>query len=262
MVTGARLSCLFQAWQMISIADVQSIINASPVLVMILSHIIIDDRMTLIKSLCCIGYLVGVLCIFQLLQSLLIGSMVLDSIGYLLALVALVLSSLGTIFNKVMTGSFPKYVILCYLGIGISTAAMLQLQLLPSLDVPIFPDNLSIWLQAGLIAFFGTLQQFLIVWALSLESASKVAMMRSITILFSFFVAFLKGENFNLEQIAGASLIIISMIVHANESWITSKCPKLDMTFPSCRNIQVGYSIVSGENHESEDLETHKPTKK
>ena len=73
---GARLSCLFQAWQMISIAVVQSITNASPVLVMILSHIILDDRMTLIKCLCCIGYIIGVLCIFQLVESVLAGNMV------------------------------------------------------------------------------------------------------------------------------------------------------------------------------------------
>ena len=75
---GARLSCLFQSWQMISIAAVQSITNASPVLVMILSHIILDDRMTLIKLLCCIGYIIGVICIFQLIESILLGDLVSD----------------------------------------------------------------------------------------------------------------------------------------------------------------------------------------
>ena len=73
---GARLSCLFQAWQMIPIAAVQSITNASPVLVMIFSHVILDDRMTLIKFLCCIGYIIGVIFIFQIIESILLGDLV------------------------------------------------------------------------------------------------------------------------------------------------------------------------------------------
>ena len=62
-----------------------------------------------------------------------------------------------------MTGSFAKYVILCYLGMGISTAAILQLLLFRSHDVPMLPYNASVWAQAILIAGFGTLQQFLLV---------------------------------------------------------------------------------------------------
>ena len=73
---GARLSCLFQAWQMIPIAAVQSITNASPVLVMLLSHIILDDRMTLIKSLCCVGYSIGVMCVFKMVESITLGNSV------------------------------------------------------------------------------------------------------------------------------------------------------------------------------------------
>ena len=90
-------------------------------------------------------------------------SKVLKSAGYIFALVALTLSALGTIFTKMMTGSFAKFVILCYLGMGIGVAAILQLLLFPSLDAPLFPDDANVWTQAILIACFGTLQQFLLV---------------------------------------------------------------------------------------------------
>ena len=86
----------------------------------------------------------------------------LKSAGYIFALAALTLSSLGTIFTKMMTGSFEKFVILCYLGVGISTAAILQLLFFPS-NVPMLPNNVNVWTQAVLIASFGTFQQFLLV---------------------------------------------------------------------------------------------------
>ena len=91
-----------------------------------------------------------------------------DFTGYIFALVALTLSALGTIFTKMMTGSFEKYVILCYLGIGIATAAIIQLIIFPSIlpngqSIPLLPTEANIWTQAILIASFGTVQQFLLV---------------------------------------------------------------------------------------------------
>ena len=59
-------------------------------LVMILSHIILDDRMTLIKLLCCIGYIIGVICIFQLIESILFG----DLVSYLYSLFIIIIHKL------------------------------------------------------------------------------------------------------------------------------------------------------------------------
>jgi hypothetical protein len=98
-----------------------------------------------------------------------------------------------------------------------------------------------------------------ILGALSLETSSRVAMMRSVTILFSFFITLSQGEDFNLEQIAGALVIMTTIVVHAKESSIKKKCPKLDMTFPSCRIDQVCYRRVSAADHD--DLEANEPTK-
>ena len=93
--------------------------------------------------------------------------------------------------------------------------------------------------------------------ALSLETSSRVAMMRSVTILFSFFVTLSQGEDFSLEQIAGALIIMTTIIVHAKERAIKEKCPKLDLTWPSFRIDQICYRRVSAKD----DLEANEPTK-
>ena len=85
-------------------------------------------------------------------------------------------------------------------------------------------------------------------------------MMRSVTILFSFFVTLSQGEDFNLEQIAGALIIMATIVMHAKESSIKNKCPKLDITFPSCRIDQICYRRVSASNPD-DDLESSEPTK-
>ena len=82
-------------------------------------------------------------------------------------------------------------------------------------------------------------------------------MMRSVTILFSFFVTLSQGEDFSPEQVAGALIIMTTIIVHAKESKIHEKCPKLDMTFPSCMIDQIFYRRVS----EKDDLEANEQTK-
>ena len=249
VIAGARMSCIFQAWTMISIAVVQSITNTSPVLVMLLSHVILDDRLTLISFLCGVGYVLGILCIFQIFESIFVGTLIINSAGYTFGMVALILTSLGQIFTKMMTGSFTKFAILCYDGIAISIAAILLLQLFPSENAPILPNNPNVWAQAALIALLGNMQQFCIVWALSLETTSRVAMMRSVSIVFSFFVDFLQGAEFNLEQIIGGVIIMTTIVVHAEEFSLKKKCPKLDMTFPSCRIVQFDSRSVSAANY-------------
>ena len=154
-------------------------------------------------------------------------------------------------------GSFEKFAILSYNGIAISIAAILLLQLVPSGNAPIFPNNPIVWTQVILIALLGTLQQFCLVWALSLETSSRVAMMRSVSILLSFFFDFLQGEYFNSEQIIGGVIIMTTIVVHAEESSMKKKFPKLDMTFPSCWPVKVDYRSVSAVNHDSDDLDSN-----
>ena len=81
--------------------------------------------------------------------------------------------------------------------------------------------------------------------ALSLETSSRVAMMRSVTILSSFLVTLSQGEDFSLEQIGGALIIMVTIVLNANESTITESCPKLNLICPSCRIDQMCYRRVS-----------------
>ena len=82
-----------------------------------------------------------------------------------------------------------------------------------------------------------------------METSSRVAMMRSVTILFSFFVTLSQGEDFSLEQMAGAIIIMITIVVHAKESTIRDACPKLDLICPSCRIDQMCYKRVSAKDN-------------
>ena len=84
-------------------------------------------------------------------------------------------------------------------------------------------------------------------------------MMRSVTILFSFFVTLSQGDEFSLEQVIGALIIMTTIVVHAKESKIKEKCPKLNMTFPSCKIDQICYRrTVSAKDEVEANIE---PTK-
>jgi len=64
-------------------------------------------------------------------------------------------------------------------------------------------------------------------------------MMRSVTILFSFFVTLAKGEEFSVEQMAGAAIITATIFVHAKENTLKKKFPKLDITWLACSVNQI-----------------------
>ena len=61
----ARLMMLFQAFQKIPITCVQAIINAAPVLVMFLSHFILDDPYNFLRVLTSLSFVTGVIFVFQ-----------------------------------------------------------------------------------------------------------------------------------------------------------------------------------------------------
>ena len=81
-------------------------------------------------------------------------------------------------------------------------------------------------------------------------------MMRSVSILFSFFVTLSQGDEFSLEQMLGAVIIMLTIVVHAQENAITDKYPKLDLICPSCRIDQICYKRVSTIDIEANEEQT------
>lgn len=65
LVGGARISALFAALQMIPLTSVYTILNSSPVIVMILSHFLLNDPLTVLRILCCSGFVGGVVLVFS-----------------------------------------------------------------------------------------------------------------------------------------------------------------------------------------------------
>ena len=78
-------------------------------------------------------------------------------------------------------------------------------------------------------------------------------MMRSVTILFSFFVTLSQGDIFTMEQIFGATIIMVTIIAHAKENVIRNKYPKLDLSCPSCTVDEICYKRVSATDIEPPD---------
>ena len=75
--------------------------------------------------------------------------------------------------------------------------------------------------------------------ALSLETAACVSMLKSTSILFSFLFTIAQGEEFTLDQTIGAIVIMATIILYGNESYLKRKFPKLDL---KCRSCHLGNS--------------------
>ena len=197
------VTCVFQAWQMLPIACVQSITQCTPVIVLILSHFAFDDRMTLIRSFCCGSFIIGLFLEDRILEYINAhGHMVschilfaeinccnaiavqnkrqilpmfylicfyfyifedFDFTGYIITLTALALLSLAIVFTKLMTGMFAKSIVMCYTGMGMLVAATFLLLLLPSNDVPTLPSSAIIWTESIVIAVMSILTQIALV---------------------------------------------------------------------------------------------------
>jgi drug/metabolite transporter (DMT)-like permease len=65
MLGGLRLSFLFGALELIPMGLVHTILNGSPVIVMVLSHFILKDPCNMLKTVSTLGLLAGVVLIFQ-----------------------------------------------------------------------------------------------------------------------------------------------------------------------------------------------------
>ena len=84
--------------------------------------------------------------------------------GYLIAVYALIFSSLGNVLTKKLTGSFDKSAINFYLGIFISIGSAISMAASGATLKEIVPKaSLRVWLIAFAVAAMGTTQQVFLV---------------------------------------------------------------------------------------------------
>lgn len=128
LIGGIRLCLIFAGLQLIHMSTVHTILNGSPILVMVLSHFLLqNDRFSWVKGLSCILLVAGVILNFQPYKWLNDKFEVGFGLGVAFSLGALVFSAFGSVFTKMITKNFSKLHIASYIGISILVVALLSL---------------------------------------------------------------------------------------------------------------------------------------
>jgi drug/metabolite transporter (DMT)-like permease len=110
-----------------------------------------------------------------------------ELLGCTYSVVALVCAATSAVLMKKSTQNFDKLAIILFIGIAIGIVGCLQLMIFEP-RAPTNPGSFFPWMIAEIIAFLGMLQQLCLITALKLDSASRVMVMRSMQIIFSFAV--------------------------------------------------------------------------
>ena len=94
-------------------------------------------------------------------------------------------------------------------------------------------------------------------------------MARSVQILLSFIIQMSNGEDFSVEQLVGAIIIMVTIIVTSSERQIIENRPILGKSLPKCRcrrsdKQQSNFDIEAVEDEEelSQDLKAQKEEQK
>lgn len=227
---GLRLFFLFLGLQCIPAATVLTILNGSPALVLIISHLALknQDQITTKKVLCAIVLIIGVALNFQIYEWHQNFSKT-SLIGLSASVIALIFSSLGSVYSKVAGKAFDKKHLSAYIGLSVMVVGVFSIVVDPLIiqwaakdedasqlqeDIPFLPDDLTVISITLLVAILGSIQQFCNIAALQLETPSKVSMIRALNIPFSFALDLgLMGVPVNGIQIFGAILVFLAILV-------------------------------------------------
>lgn len=171
-------------------------------------------------------------------------------IGLSASVIALIFSSLGSVYSKVAGKAFDKKHLSAYIGLSVMVVGVFSIVVDPLIiqwaakdedasqlqeDIPFLPDDLTVISITLLVAILGSIQQFcnigkdketfllslrsllptiLFLAALQLETPSKVSMIRALNIPFSFALDLgLMGVPVNGIQIFGAILVFLAILV-------------------------------------------------
>eukprot|EP00096_Caligus_rogercresseyi_P006199 TRINITY_DN22485_c0_g1_i1.p1 TRINITY_DN22485_c0_g1~~TRINITY_DN22485_c0_g1_i1.p1 ORF type:complete len:407 (-),score=37.91 TRINITY_DN22485_c0_g1_i1:1-1221(-) len=220
VTAGFRLFLIFGALKRIYMANVHTILNGSPVLVMIFSHFLLNDHCNVIRCIST-GFLVlGVVLIFQPYKFVMLDSFEEDIGGYIMAIGALILSALGSVFTKKISSNLSKQIIAFFFGAAILTVGLLSIPFQDA-SIPFLPSDPWVWGLAVIVGTLGVLQQFCLIGAISKGCPTKVTMVRSLQIVFSFSIQILYfNEKPSIDQIFGTVIVISSVIVVTMEKMI------------------------------------------
>ena len=173
---GLRMVFVFTSFTRLPLGDSTTILFSSPVLVMLLSTFLLGERCGLLRVVAASSLLAGVTLISK--PPVLFTSSSgpgYDLVGYTLVLAACCMSALGVVLTKLIASRVEKAWVLLGMGLAITASSLAALAALghPRLLLPA-----TDWLLCLAIGLLGLLQQYVMVWAVTLESPSIVTCIR------------------------------------------------------------------------------------
>ena len=103
LIGGIRLSLIFLAYAKSPLGAVNAIMQGSPIVVMFLSHFLLNDKLTVVRISCGFGLIAGILLIMDWN-----GENLKANIGFIFASVAMILSASGQVLTKMVSKNFEK----------------------------------------------------------------------------------------------------------------------------------------------------------
>jgi len=220
---GLRLLFIFTSFARLPLGDSTTILFSSPIVVMTLSIFILHEHCGIFRFTAAVSLVTGVVLIAKppLVFGTLFGTTMesYDLLGYSLVLGACFMSATGLVLTKLISKKVEKAVILFYIGLASAAAGLSGLLSVgkPSLSPPLWEWGLSL-----AICFLGLLQQYCLVWAVTLESPARVTIVRTMQIIFAYGVQVAMFQQMPVAtDLIGAALVFFTVIAITFEKKIT-----------------------------------------
>jgi len=220
---GLRILFIFTSFTRLPLGDSTTILFSSPVLVITLSVFLLDEHCGVFRFVASCSLVLGVVLIAK--PPLIFGhdeEEEYDVLGYSLVCLATTMSAVGIVLTKLLANKVEKAVILFYLGLAAAICGTVGLVTLdkPKLAVPAWE-----WILTILIGILGLVQQYCLVWAVQLESPSRVTVVRSLQIILAYAVQVVMfGQVPLLTDLVGALLVLATVIAITFEKQLTERC--------------------------------------
>jgi len=231
---GLRLLFIFTSFSRLPLGDSTTILFSSPVFVMIFSICLLKEACGFFRLMAGSSLLTGVILIAK--PPILFGpaeggavdpdtagvDQPYDALGYALVCGACLMSALSLVLTKMVATKVDKTVILFYIGVGIVVAGTAGLFSVgrPQLDLPAWE-----WGLATGIAVLGLVQQYCLIYAVTLESPARVTLVRQLQIIMAYGV---QSVMFQLvpsaTDLTGAGIILLTVMATTAEHKLTSMC--------------------------------------
>ena len=207
---GLRVFFIFTSFSRLPLGDSTTILFSSPVIVMVLSTCFFRERCGVYRVVAATGLLAGVILISKppFIFAPEAGQSY-DGLGYSLVICACVMSALGIIFMKVIATAVDREIILFYLGLSTAIIGTIGLFLFGKPAIPGTRDGLL----ALLVGLLSMVETYVLLWAVQLESAARVMVVRQFQIVLSYAVQVIMfGAVPTLLDLLGAAITLVTVI--------------------------------------------------